>query len=203
MSGRVQSSLTVSFRIEQQLGWRVFFRSKGDPKMWELSVPWYDLVLRAGIVYTFLLILLRVTGKRQVGQLAPFDLVLLLVIANAVQNAMVGADEWIPGGIILCLTLVGINSIVGFLTFKSKRFESLIEGRPQILVHNGKIDGRVMQKERITNHELMAAIRRAGAGSIDHVHFAILENNGLITVQTKGTNQRESDLMEDKVSVLN
>lgn len=164
--------------------------------MWQLSVPWWDLVLRAVLIYVFLLILLRVTGKRQVGQLAPFDLVLLLVIANAVQNAMVGTDTSIPGGVILCVTLVAINSLVGYLTFKSKRMEAMIEGRPQILVHNGNIDRKVMHKERITLHELMAAIRRAGISNIEHVHFAILENNGLITVQPKHCHGHEAAMRE-------
>jgi len=164
--------------------------------MWLMSEPWHELILRAGLIYVFLLILLRVTGKRQVGQLAPFDLVLLLVIANAVQNAMVGTDNSLPGGIILCVTLVAVNTLVGYITYRSKKLEALIEGRPQILVHNGKIDRRLMEKEHITLHELMAAIRRSGVSDIQNVHFAILENNGLITVQPKNYRDHQSALVE-------
>ncbi len=170
--------------------------------MWELSEPWWCLVVRASLTYAFLLVLLRITGKRQVGQLAPFDLVLLLVIANAVQNAMVGTDDSIPGGIILCLTLVALNSIVGYLTHRSKKMEALIEGRPQILVHNGRVDHEVLDREHITLHELMAAIRRDGVGSIEHVHFAILENNGQITVQAKRVLEHLEDPQPEPLSTV-
>jgi uncharacterized membrane protein YcaP (DUF421 family) len=82
--------------------------------MWAISLPhWWEFIVRAVVVYLFLLVLLRITGKRQVGQLAPFDLVLLLVLSNAVQNSMNGGDNSITGGMILAATLVGINSGVG------------------------------------------------------------------------------------------
>src|SRR2546423_6076493 len=99
--------------------------------MWTISLPhWWEFVARALIVYIFLLVILRLTGKRQVGQLAPFDLVLLLVLSNAVQNAMNGGDNSITGGGVSATTLVVVNLIVGRLTYKNKNFEKLIEGRP-------------------------------------------------------------------------
>src|SRR5258706_16402610 len=101
--------------------------------MFNIAIPWWELILRGVVVYAFLLILLRITGKRQVGQLAPFDLVLLLVLSNAVQNAMNGGDNSVAGGMISACTLVGINYLVGFLTFRSKKLEGLIEGRPVVL----------------------------------------------------------------------
>ena len=95
--------------------------------MWNIDLPhWYEFVLRALVVYFFLLVLLRFTGKRQVGQLAPFDLVLLLVLSNAVQNSMNGGDNSVTGGMILAATLVAINSFIGWLAFRSKRVEALI-----------------------------------------------------------------------------
>lgn len=137
--------------------------------MWEISLPhWWEFVLRAVVVYLFLLVLLRLTGKRQVGQLAPFDLVLLLVLSNAVQNSMNGGDNSVTGGVILASTLVGINSFVGWLAFRSKNVEALIEGRPLILVHDGKIDHASLRQVQMTTHELEAcgtrhsSIRRAG-----------------------------------------
>src|SRR5947208_9885748 len=102
--------------------------------MWHMSLVWWEFVLRGIIIYFFLLILLRLTGKRQVGQLAPFDLVLLLVLSNAVQNAMNGGDNSVTGGMILASTLVVLNSCVGWLTYHSKTMEGFIEGRPVILV---------------------------------------------------------------------
>src|SRR5437870_11333330 len=101
--------------------------------MWSISVPWWELVLRSAIVYLFLLVLLRVTGKRQVGQLAPFELVLLLVLSNAVQNSMNAGDNSLVGGLISATTLVLLNLGVGFRSYKNKRLEALIDGRPEVL----------------------------------------------------------------------
>ena len=153
--------------------------------MWTMSVPWWELIVRSLIVYGFLLILLRITGKRQVGQLAPFDLVLLLVLSNAVQNAMNGGDNSVQAGIISAITLVGVNYIIGYTTYRSKRLEALIEGRPQLLIHNGKLYRDVMEQQRLTQHELDAALRRQGISDIAHVRMAMIENNGEITVQVK------------------
>src|ERR1700729_4380223 len=104
--------------------------------MWPPDHGWFGvvgLVIRGLFVYVFLLVLLRLTGKRQVGQLAPFDLVLLLVLSNAVQNSMNGGDNSITGGLILATSLIAINLGVGFLTYRSKKLEALIEGPPVIL----------------------------------------------------------------------
>lgn len=153
--------------------------------MWPLTVSWWELILRGAIVYTFLILLLRLTGKRQIGQMAPFDLVLLLVLSNAVQNAMNGGDNSVTAGIISAVTLVSVNLMVGFATFKSKKLEALIEGRPQVLVHNGKLFQDVMAKAKLTHHELNAALRCAGCATVEEVHCAILENNGEISVLPK------------------
>ena len=153
--------------------------------MWQLTVPWWELLLRAVIVYFFLLLLLRVTGKRQVGQLAPFDLVLLLVLSNAVQNAMNGGDNSVAGGIISASALVLLNWLVGLATFRSKSIERFVEGRPEVLIHNGRLFTDVLEREKLTHHELNAALRAAGCASIEEVHYALLENNGQITVQPR------------------
>ncbi len=153
--------------------------------MWHLAQPWYDCCIRAACIYFFLLIVLRVTGKRQVGQLAPFDLILLLVLSNAVQNAMIGEDTSIPGGCITAATLIALNYFVGFLTYHSKFLEGLIEGRPIRLIHNGQVDKRNLYKVRMTIHELNAALRSEGVGCVEDVQFAILENTGKISVVEK------------------
>src|SRR5438045_1534597 len=147
--------------------------------MWNISLPhWWEFVLRAVIVYGFLLVILRLTGKRQVGQLAPFDLVLLLVLSNAVQNSMNGGDNTITGGVLLATTLVGLNWVVGWITFRSKRLEHLVEGRPIILVHNGHVDRAAMRQAQMTVHELESALRADGCCGMGDVRFAVLENNG-------------------------
>jgi uncharacterized membrane protein YcaP (DUF421 family) len=154
----------------------------GQQGMWDLAIPWWELIARAAIVYLFVLVLLRLTAKRQVGQLAPFDLVLLLILSNAVQNAMNGGDNSLTAGVILATVLVGLNGLVGYATFRSKRLERLVEGQPMVLIHNGRLCEPVMKSQRLTHHELMAALRRAGCVSIECVHVAVLENNGQISV---------------------
>src|SRR5437773_12531152 len=89
--------------------------------MFTMAIPWWELIVRSLVVYAFLLVILRITGKRQVGQLAPFDLVLLLVLSNAVQNSMNGGDNSLVGGLIAATTLISINWLIGYATFRSKR----------------------------------------------------------------------------------
>ena len=153
--------------------------------MWSISVPWWELVLRSAIVYAFLLVLLRMTGKRQVGQLAPFDLVLLLILSNAVQNSMNAGDNSLVGGLISAVTLVGLNYLVGFATFASKKVELVVEGKPEVLIHNGKVDADVVRRAQISRHELYAALRQGGCCEPEEVHLAMLENNGAISVIPK------------------
>src|SRR5437899_7815120 len=115
-----------------------WFKSEVPP-MWTPSLDWWEILLRAVVVYVFLLVLLRITGKRQVGQLAPFDLVLLLVLSNAVQNSMNGGDNSLIGGLITAVSLIVLNYLVGVATYRSKTIEAFIEGRPQVLIHDGKL----------------------------------------------------------------
>jgi len=150
--------------------------------MLNLAIPWWEFIVRGVIVYGFLIVLLRVTGKRQVGQLAPFDLVLLLVLSNAVQNSMNGGDNSLVGGLVSATTLVAINWVVSLATFKSKRLAAAIEGRPQLLVHNGKVYEDVLAHAQLTHHELNSALRQAGCACVEDVHTAVLENNGTISV---------------------
>ena len=96
--------------------------------MWNIAIPWWELIVGSVVVYLFLIMLLRLTGKRQVGQLAPFDLVLLLVLSNAVQNSMNGGDNSLIGGMISAAVLVTLNFGMGVLTYRSKKLEGMIEG---------------------------------------------------------------------------
>lgn len=150
--------------------------------LWKLSQPWWEFVLRAGLVYLFLLVLLRLTGKRQVGQLSPFDLVLLLVLSNAVQNSMNAGDNTLLAGFILAASLVALNRLVGWISFRSRGAAKLLEGSPVLLVHNGVLNEAKLTAERLTHHELMAALRQAGLTELSQVHVAILEPTGRIDV---------------------
>lgn len=149
--------------------------------MWTISLPWTEFVVRAVVVYAFILVLMRF-GKRQVGQLAPFDLTLLLILSNAVQNSMNGGDNSITGGLILAGTLMGVNSLVGWLAFRFKPVEACMEGRPVILIHDGVIDRRALAEVSMSNHELLAALRQQGHVGPGRVRFAVLETTGKVSV---------------------
>ena len=141
-----------------------------------------QIVVRSAVVYAFLLVVLRLMGKRQIGQLAPFDLVLILVLSNSVQNAMNGGDNSVLGGLISAGTLFALNSFVAVVTARSKKAEALIEGHPLVLIHNGKLYDTMLKKASITRHELNSALRQAGCGCVEEVQYAVLENNGAISV---------------------
>lgn len=160
-----------------------------DINLFNLSLPWWEFSLRALVVYAFLFVALRITGRRQVGQLSPFDLILLLVLSNAVQNSMNGGDNSLLGGLISAVTLIALNYLLAWVSFKSKPARKWIEGQAELLIHNGKIFEDVLEQEKISRDELNAALRRAGCATFSEVHFAILETNGAITVRPKPNNK--------------
>lgn len=151
--------------------------------MFDLSVAWWELILRSVVVYFSLLFLLRISGKRQLGQLSPFDLMLLLIVSEAVQNSIVGSDNSLIGGLIAVTTLIVVNYAIGLITFKSKRLENMMEGRPQLLIHEGKVFEDIMLDAKLTHQELKSALRHLGYFELKDVKLAILENNGTISVQ--------------------
>lgn len=153
--------------------------------MWSLSVPWWELVLRSVVVFAALLLLLRLTGKRQVGQLAPNDLVLLLILSNAVQNSMNAGDNSLLGGLISAVTLVALNYGVNWLVVKSRKVERFVDGRPQILVRDGVLFDGVLADAGITQDEFNGALRQNGCRTVEEVQLAILETNGSISVLQK------------------
>lgn len=153
--------------------------------MFHLSVPWWEFVIRGVAVYAFLFAILRLTGKRQVGQLAPFDLILLLILSNAVQNSMNAGDNSLVGGLISATTLVAVNWILANAAYRYPRLERWFEGTPLIIVKDGSVNQDVLERELISPEDLKAALRLAGAFSQTEVKTAILETNGHVSVQTK------------------
>ncbi len=150
--------------------------------MFNLAVPWWELILRSVVVFAALLLLLRLTGKRQVGQLAPNDLVLLLILSNAVQNSMNGGDNSLIGGLISAITLIALNYFVNLWVRKNRKVERFIDGRPQILVRDGVLFEAVLSEAGITRAELNGALRQNDCRHLKDVHLAILETNGSISV---------------------
>ena len=150
--------------------------------MWLPEIPVWEKAVRSLVVYLFLLLAFRVTGKRQVGELTPFDLIVLLIISNVVQNAIIGPDDSLGGGLIGAAVIFLVNYIVAEITFRSRRVRRLLEATPTLLVHNGRILHKNLTSERVTLDELHAALRRSGVAAVEQVRAAVLEENGGISV---------------------
>ena len=144
--------------------------------------PYLDIVLRSVCVYFFMVIALRIFGKKELSQLNASDIVLILLISNAVQNAMVGSDISLEGGIIAAFSLFTINYIFRKVMLKSEFIKNLIQEKPEILIHDGKIDFKILSKLDITSDELDEVIREHGVENYKHVKLAMLEINGSISV---------------------
>lgn len=153
--------------------------------MFHLSISWTEFLIRAVVVYLFLLIAIRLLGKKQTAQMTPFDFVLLLIISNAVQNSMNGGDNSLLGGLISAAALLSLNYIFGWLVFKSRTIEDLIEGKPEFIIQGGKLNYKVMKQELLTLADIHAAIRESGCESVEEVEWAVFENTGAITVKVK------------------
>jgi Predicted membrane protein len=150
--------------------------------MFNLSLGAGELVLRAAIVYIFLLLAFRVIGKKHVGELAPFDLLVLLILSETVQNSLIGDDKSLIGGLISAATLLALVQGINYLNWHSKGASRFLEGVPKILVRNGKTYIPVMERERVTHSELLEAMRSNGCSNIIDVRAAILENDGKISI---------------------
>lgn len=154
--------------------------------------PILDVVVRSLCVYLFMVIAIRLFGKNQLSQLNAGDVVLLLLISNAVQNAMVGPDTSLQGGLIAALVLFAANFILKRLMFANRKFESFMEEDPVILVRDGKIDITALNKVKITRDELEEAIREHGVDGVQNVKLSILEVDGNISVISEDHENRQT-----------
>lgn len=141
-----------------------------------------DIILRSGAVYLFMVFAIRIFGKKELSQLSTTDLVFIVLISNAVQNAMVGADSSLLGGILAATVLFLLNHFFKLLMFRYSFFKDFVEDKPTILVYNGKTDDKALQRKKITTDELDEAIREHGIDSAKNVKMAILEVDGNISV---------------------
>ena len=149
---------------------------------WKPGTTPLEIAARCAIVYLAVLAGLRLTGKREVGQMTPFDLVLILLISNAVQNAMVGPDNSLAGGLVAAAALFLVNFAVGRLTRRYRPLSRLLRGHATILVNRGIVQEWNLKREGIEHEDLMAALRQHGIGSYDDVRLAVLEVDGTISV---------------------
>jgi len=146
--------------------------------MFHLQLPLLEKILRPIIVYLVLIVLLRIFGKRELAQLNPFDLVVLLSLSNTVQNALIGDDNSVSGGIVGAITLLSVNWLVVRLLFSSPRLNRTLAGTERILIRNGRVDREALKKELLTEEELLAVIHRQGFESFSEVKKGVLEPNG-------------------------
>jgi uncharacterized membrane protein YcaP (DUF421 family) len=153
--------------------------------MFHLPVPIVEKLLRPIIVYLVLVVLLRIFGKRELAQLNPFDLVVLLSLSNTVQNAIIGDDNSVTGGIIGAFSLLAINWFVVRMLFRSPKLTRVVEGRSVILVRDGQIDNKALKAEALTREELMEVIHRQGFEHIHEIHHCELEPNGSFYIEAK------------------
>ncbi len=150
-------------------------------EMFDLAMPWWAFVLRACVVYFILLAMIRMTGKRTMGQFTPFDMLLVVLLGNAVQNALLGQDTSVGGGLLLAATLIALNWIVGLVSARSK-VERWVEGSPVLLARDGQVYRNVLRRELISREDFDKAMREAGCLDVADIRLAVLENNGHITV---------------------
>ncbi len=146
------------------------------------EAPIAALVLRAVVVYGFLLVALRVAGRRELAQMTSFDLVLLLVISNAVQNSINAGDNSLTGGIVSAVVLVLLNWTIGYATFRWRRVERLVEGKPLRIVSDGKVHMGALKRELLTLSELRSALRKQGIVRIADCRLVVLEPDGTLSV---------------------
>jgi uncharacterized membrane protein YcaP (DUF421 family) len=152
------------------------------PSLPELGSSLPEVVLRTAIVYLFLVAVLRISGKRQVGQLSVLELVVILVISDAVQNSMVGDNTTLWGGLVAVVTLVALDLALKTLARRSKPVRIAIEGEPRLLARDGRLLEHAIEAEGLDADEVHAAIRSHGLASVEDVRFAVLETDGSISV---------------------
>ncbi len=145
---------------------------------------WHVLIyiaLRTSVIYAVVLLGMRLSGKREVGQMTPFDLTLLLLLSNAVQNAMTGPDTSVLGGIVAAATLLLLNFLVAEVAGGNRRFRKFVQGQPSLLVHDGKIIAAHMAREHVTMDALQQALREHGIATYHEIALAVLEVDGSIS----------------------
>jgi uncharacterized membrane protein YcaP (DUF421 family) len=166
--------------------------------MFHLPLPILEKLLRPVIVYLVLVALLRLFGKRELAQLNPFDLVVLLSLSNTVQNAIIGDDNSVSGGVIGAFGLLAINWLVARVLFRSKRLTRALEGRAAVLISNGQLDKKAMQRESLTPEELLDVIHRQGFQEFHQVYRCELEPSGSFYVEAfdpSAADKRHAELM--------
>jgi uncharacterized membrane protein YcaP (DUF421 family) len=150
--------------------------------LFHLQVPWQEKVIRALAVYIFLVFALRLFGRRELGQFTAFDLVVLLSLSNMLQNAMIGNDSSLLGGLVGATVLLTANLGLAYAVFRNRSFQRFVTGEPRILIRDGVVQKEALTAQRLTEQDLLAAVHNQGLEDFSRVHLAISEPNGTISV---------------------
>jgi uncharacterized membrane protein YcaP (DUF421 family) len=150
--------------------------------MWELTLPWYELVFRSFLVYVVFLAALRLSGKRELGQFTIFDLALVLLAANALQPAITGPDATLPGGLIILVTLFVLNHLVAIARSRSKVLRRILDYAPTVIARDGAWIPKALAREQLDEDDLAAALREHELESVTDVKLAVLEHDGSISI---------------------
>ncbi len=153
--------------------------------MWQLSGTPSEIIIRAVCIYVGVFVLFRLIGKKQIGELAPVDFVLLMIISESVSRSITGDEDSIPGGLLAAFTLLVVNYATDTIMARYRSVEKIIEGEPQFLIKDGRILHSVLRKSTITEQDLGAELRRNGVDKVEEVAYAVLETSGHINVIKK------------------
>ncbi len=157
--------------------------------MFDLDLSLAEKVIRAVVIYLFLVIALRLVGKRELTQLNTLDFVVLLAVANAVQNGLIGADNSVTGALVGAIVLFAVNSALAYVLFRYARLQRVVEGTPTVLIRDGRILDDALKREQLSRDDLLLEIQSAGADRFDDVRTASLLPNGKVIVVQKEANQ--------------
>jgi uncharacterized membrane protein YcaP (DUF421 family) len=149
--------------------------------MFDLDLPWWELVARGAIVYCALLAMMRLSGRRTVGQFTPFDLLVVMLLSEAVSNSMTGGDESLFGGLVIAATLLSLTVFFAYITSRSKKLEAIIEGSPVLIGRDGVFFDKVLKSCRLSQSDVEEALREADCARI-HMKCAFLEADGTISI---------------------
>lgn len=157
--------------------------------MFSLTLPWFEKIARPVLVYLLLILLLRLFGKRELAQLNPYDLIVLLCLSNTLQNAIIGEDNSVTGGFLGAFALLAANYATVRLLFRHPRLEAVIEGTPTVLIDRGEVNPAALQAEILTLAELESAVHRQGFSGLDEIERCVLEPNGTFGIQPKASSR--------------
>jgi len=152
--------------------------------MFDMQAPWWEFIVRAAVVYLVLLVMVRLSGKRTVGQFTPFDLIVVMLLSEAVSGSLNAQDESLPGGLIIAATLVVLDFTIALVTSRSQKLDAVLEGNPVLIGRDGVIYKDVLRRERVPEADVEKALRHADC-DLEDMRMAILESDGMINIMKR------------------